>query len=124
MRVMESLRRWSAALTPAPAASLAPRALWGGGLVKEPYTGAWQKNDPLAWPTLLSSPVVFSCVSKIAPDVSKVRGKVRVNRVRQTGADIWEVTTNPAYSPVLRRPNHYQTPRQFLEQWVHSKLTW
>jgi HK97 family phage portal protein len=120
MRLTDSLRRWSAALTPAPAASLAPRALWGGGLIQESYTGAWQKNDPLAWPTLLSSPVVFTCHSKIAQDVSKVR----VNLVQQTGPDIWEVTTNSAYSPVLRRPNHYQTPRQFLEAWVHSKLTW
>ena len=28
----------------------------------------------------------------------------------------------PAFSPVLRKPNRYQTRQQFIEQWVTSKL--
>ena len=31
--------------------------------------------------------------------------------------------TNPAYSPVLRKPNRYQTTVKFVEQWITSKLT-
>jgi HK97 family phage portal protein len=30
--------------------------------------------------------------------------------------------TNPAYSPVLRKPNHFQTRIQFMESWILSKL--
>ena len=109
--------RTAAAIAPA---GLSPRALWGGGgVVREPYTGAWQRNDAIAAPSLLASPAVFTCVSRISQDVAKVR----VNLVQETAADIWEGTSNPAYSPVLRKPNHYQTMRQLLEQWVQSKLT-
>lgn len=35
---------------------------------------------------------------------------------------IWKVTTNPAYTPVLRKPNGYQTQGQFRESWILSKL--
>jgi HK97 family phage portal protein len=30
--------------------------------------------------------------------------------------------TNPAYSPVLRKPNHFQNRIQFMESWILSKL--
>jgi HK97 family phage portal protein len=35
---------------------------------------------------------------------------------------IWTEVENPAYSPVLRRPNRYQNRIQFIESWVLSKL--
>src|SRR5690606_38695045 len=34
----------------------------------------------------------------------------------------WSTVENPAYSPVLRKPNHYQTQQQFREAWIISKL--
>ena len=112
--------RTRAALAPVGAAlANVPRALWGGGVVREPYMGAWQKNDERVYPSLLASPPVFACVSRIGQDISKCR----LNLVQQTGPDIWEPTTNPAYSPVLRRPNPYQTIARLLEQWITSKLT-
>lgn len=113
------LTRTRAALQPAIAAlASVPRALWGGGVVREPYMGAWQKNDERVYPSLLASPPVFACHSRISQDISKCR----LNLVEQTGPDVWEPTTNPAYSPVLRKPNHYQTTARFIEQWVTSKL--
>src|SRR4029077_12025217 len=36
---------------------------------------------------------------------------------------IWSETTSGAFSPVLRRPNEYQTHNQFYECWVLSKLS-
>ena len=43
--------------------------------------------------------------------------------MEQTDPDVWTPTTNPAYSPVLRRPNRYQTFQKFVESWIVSKLT-
>jgi HK97 family phage portal protein len=37
---------------------------------------------------------------------------------------MWEETSSPAFSPVLRRPNRYQTTTKFVEQWITSKLMW
>ena len=37
--------------------------------------------------------------------------------------DVWNVSTSPAFSPVLRKPNRYQNHIQFVENWIMSKLT-
>ena len=87
-------------------------------IVREPYTGAWQHNDALRLDSVLANPTVFRCVSLIASDV----GKCRCYLVELTRSGIWTETTNPAYSPVLRRPNRYQTPQQFFEAWMISRL--
>ena len=39
------------------------------------------------------------------------------------GDGIWNETDNPAYSPVLRKPNSIQTRIQFWENWMLSKLS-
>src|SRR5690606_36491044 len=44
-------------------------------------------------------------------------------QLQRLGADgVWTSVENPAYSPVLRKPNHYQTQQQFREAWILSKL--
>jgi HK97 family phage portal protein len=96
----------------------------GGGwwpVVREPYTGAWQKNDELRLETALANPVVFRCVSLIASDIGKL-SPPKLVAVDANG--IWHETTSPAFSPVLRTPNRYQTPAQFFEAWMFSKLLW
>ena len=105
-----------AALASAPAA----RGGWGAVVVREPYTGAWQRNEELRADTALSNPAVFRCVSLIATDVAKLR--LRLVKIDDDG--IWHETTSPAFSPVLRVPNRYQTIGQFLERWMISKLLW
>jgi HK97 family phage portal protein len=93
----------------------------GGGwwpIVREPYTGAWQQNADLRPETLLANPTVFSCYRLITTDI----GKTRVLFVQHDAEGIWTETRSPAFSPVLRRPNRYQTLQQFLEAWVGSKL--
>jgi len=101
--------------------------LVGGGsgswspVVREPYTGAWQNNDPLTTDSALANPSVFGAVSRISQDISKIAPPLLLERDRN---NFWTETSNPAYSPVLRRPNHYQTAQQFIEQWVINKVLW
>jgi HK97 family phage portal protein len=89
--------------------------------VREPYTGAWQLNDPLTTESAFANPSVFGAVSRISQDISKIAPPLLLERDRH---GFWTETTNPAYSPVLRRPNHYQTAQQFIEMWVLSKVAW
>ena len=96
------------------------RDSWWPVVVREPFTGAWQRDLEIRPDTLLSNPTVFACVTRIAQDIAKCRLRLVVEQ----DTDIWTPTTNPAYSPFLRRPNHYQTPTKFVEQWVTSKLLW
>ena len=63
---------------------------------------------------------VFSCMTQIAGDIGKLRAKL----IEQTlPSRIWRETTSPAFSPLLRKPNRYQTWQQFIEQWVYSLLS-
>lgn len=105
---------------PLPPLSPAGRDGWWPIVVREPFTGAWQLNQEVRPESVLANPTVFACVTRIAQDI----GKLPLNLVTQTAPDIWEATTNSAYSPVLRTPNHYQDMSQCLEQWVTSKLIW
>jgi HK97 family phage portal protein len=57
-------------------------------------------------------------VTLIASDIAKLR--VRLVELDNNG--IWIETTNPAFSPVLRKPNGFQTRIQFWEYWMLSKL--
>ncbi len=97
-----------------------PSAGTGGWypLIREPFAGAWQRNMELN-PALASSFYAdFACKTLIARDIAKLRVKL----VKRVG-DIWEETDNSSFSPVLRKPNHYQTRNQFWESWLLSKLS-
>jgi HK97 family phage portal protein len=87
-------------------------------LVREPYTGAWQRNDELGADTVLGNYAVFACVTLIASDI----GKIGLNLVALDDDGIWTPTESPSFSPVLRKPNRYQTRIKFVEQWITSKL--
>ena len=87
--------------------------------VREANTGDWQRNIIVDRSTVLAYDAVFACMTLIASDIAKLRIKL----VERDGDGIWTETSNPAYSPVLRKPNHYQTRIQFLESWILSKLS-
>jgi HK97 family phage portal protein len=87
-------------------------------IVREPFTGAWQANQEIRGDTALSYWAVFACVTLIAADI----GKLLLRLVQQDADGVWEETSNPAYSPFLRKPNRYQTINKFVEQWITSKL--
>jgi len=105
-----------------PAGLSPPAGTRGGGwfpVVREPYTGAWQENMEITAESALAYFAVFGCVTLIATDI----GKLQLRLVTEDADGIWNPTTNPAYSPVLRKPNRYQTIVKFVEQWITSKLT-
>lgn len=87
-------------------------------LIRESFTGAWQRNVELRAEDVLTYAAVYACVTLIASDI----GKLRIKLVEQDAEGVWTETDNPAYSPVLRKPNHYQTRIKFLEQWMLSKF--
>lgn len=88
-------------------------------LIREPFSGAWQRNKEEVRGTVLSYPALYACIARIAQDIGKLPFTLK-----QYDKDGLQVTVeNPAYSPVLRKPNHYQTQSQFRESWILSKLT-
>ena len=91
----------------------------GGWRVLESFPGAWQRNVEVNKESVLAFHAVFSCMTLIARDIAKLRVKL----VQKDAGGIWSEVTNPAYSPVLRKPNGYQTRIQFWESWVLSKLS-
>jgi HK97 family phage portal protein len=100
-------------------------AIPGGGRgsgwfsILESFQGAWQRNIEIKTDSVLSFHAVFACQSLIASDISKLPLMLMA---LNPSTRVWEETSNPAYSPVLRRPNNYQTTKQFIEAWVISKL--
>ncbi|HCF4362540.1 phage portal protein [Pseudomonas aeruginosa] len=88
-------------------------------LIREPFSGAWQRNKEERIDTLLQYPTLYACVSRIATDI----GKMPFSLKAKNSNGIWEVIESPAFSPVLRKPNHYQTAQQFREHWSLSKKT-
>lgn len=100
--------------------ALAPVDNRGGWwpIVRESYAGAWQQNVEVSLEDTLQYWAVFRCVSIISSDIAKMRLRLVSN---ENG--IWTETENAAHSPVLRKPNRFQTRIQFFENWMQSKLT-
>lgn len=93
----------------------------GGGWVQilEPFVGAFQRNIKVSRDNVLSNPANFACKTLIASDIAKLRVKL----VAKDSNGIWSETTSASFSPVLRKPNGYQTRIQFWEAWFLSKLS-
>jgi HK97 family phage portal protein len=87
-------------------------------VVREPYPGAWQRNEEIRVDSAVTYGAVYACTTRIAADI----GKLRLRLVAQDADGIWTETESPAFSPVLRRPNRYQNIIKFVEQWIVSKL--
>lgn len=100
--------------------SMRPISQRGGwvSLISESFAGAWQQNVEVRQDQVLAYHAIFSCMTLIARDIAKLRVKL----VQQDSSGIWTEIKNPAYSPVLRKPNSYQTRIQFWENWILSKL--
>lgn len=88
-------------------------------VIREPFTGAWQRNRELRQEQITAYHAVFACITLIASDISKLR--VKFIRLKN---GVWQESKSPAYDPVLRKPNHFQTRIQFWESWILSKLQW
>jgi phage portal protein BeeE len=88
-------------------------------VIKESFTGAWQRGIAVSATEMLTFSPVFSCITLIASDIAKLE----VNLIELDSDGIWSPAKSSAFSPVLRRPNHYQNRIQFFMSWVISKLT-
>jgi len=102
-------------------APMSPPGTGMGGwwpMIREPYSGAWQKNDTWTHESVLAHYAVYACVTLISNDIGKLRQ--RLMELDPNG--IWKETTSPAFSPVLKKPNNYQNHIQFKQWWQTSKL--
>ncbi|PPC63917.1 phage portal protein [Pantoea sp. ICBG 1758] len=86
--------------------------------VLEPFGGAWQRNIEIRLDSVLAFPAIFSCISLISADIAKM--PVAVKRRQSNG--VWVKVNNPELTPLLEKPNFYQTSMQFFELWMISKL--
>lgn len=82
--------------------------------------GSWQADNEIEinQNSVFASPTVFACTTLIAGDCGKLRAKLM-----EYIENVWRETTSPAFSPVLRKPNRYQTWQLFIEQWVYSLMS-
>lgn len=70
--------------------------------------------------SILKQATVFRCIAQIAGDVSKLA--LRLMEYNQDWRMWQEAPDNPAYTPVIRRPNHFQLRHEFLAHWSLSLL--
>ena len=87
-------------------------------VISEPFTGAWQRNVEEKQGDLITYPTLYACISRIASDIGKLPFSLR----QRDSSGVWIEVENPAYSPVLRKPNGFQTAAQFREYWTLTKL--
>lgn len=81
--------------------------------------GSFQQDAaPVNTDKVLANWAVYACLTLIAQDV----GKISLRLVEEDADGIWVRVNSPAFSPVLRKPNAYQTRQQFIESWILSKL--
>lgn len=88
-------------------------------VISEPFAGAWQKNIEEKRGDLITYPTLYACIYRIASDIGKLPFSLR----QRDKSGVWVEVSNPAYDPVLRKPNGFQTPAQFREYWAITKLT-
>ena len=110
-----SIAKKAAVPSPIYSSSVYDRGWWP--VVQEPFAGAWQRNKPLVMGNPLQNATLYRCVSMIAADIAKMRLKL----MEQVGR-VWQETSVAAFSPVMSKPNRYQTRIQFFETWLISKL--
>jgi HK97 family phage portal protein len=87
--------------------------------ILEPFSGAWQRNIEEKRGDLLTYPTLYACISRIASDIGKL--PFTLQQLLESGVS--KAATNPAYTPVLTKPNGFQTQGQFREYWMIAKLT-
>lgn len=88
----------------------------GWRTIFEPYTGAWQRNDEIKATDIRSFFAIYSCITLIAGDISKLRARVMA-------VDSDGIMAERSTPSALKRPNRYQNHIQFKQWWATSKLS-
>lgn len=86
-------------------------------VIREAFGGAWQSDVEITPESALTNSTVYACVTQIAADIGKLR--LRLTELKE---GVWQEV--PAFSPIFRRPNRYQTRQKFIESWILSKVIW
>jgi HK97 family phage portal protein len=100
-----------------PLQPLSGRGGWWS-VIREPFMGAWQRNEEVSMDTVLTYSAVFACVTLIAADIAKLCLRL----VQKDDNGIWTETESAAFSPFIRKPNRYQITTKYVEQYIVSKL--
>ncbi len=79
---------------------------------------SWQQDTEVSRDAVLANWALFSCLTLISSDI----GKCSIKLMEKVNG-IWTETDSPAFSPVIRKPNGYQTRQQFIEAWMLAKLS-
>src|SRR5678810_323206 len=88
-------------------------------IIREAFAGAWQSNVEVEISNVLTYAPVYACIRLISSDI----GKLPLRLMQQDeDSGIWTETERDAFSPVLRKPNRYQTRIKFFQFWLTSKL--
>lgn len=88
-------------------------------IISEPFAGAWQRNIEEKQGDVITYPTLYACISRISSDIGKLPFRVR----ELDKDDIWKPSKNKSFNDLLMKPNSFQTPVQFREFWLISKLT-
>lgn len=115
--VLRAIRGLFKAHTLSPPPVRASGAGWYGPVIREPYAGAWQRNEEWRMDDVTAHHAVFACVTLIANDIGKLKPLV----MRDKASGISEPVNLSQYA-VLKRPNRYQNHIQFKQWWMISKL--
>lgn len=87
-------------------------------IVREAFSGAWQRNEEWSVDTVLAYHAVYSCITLISNDI----GKLRPRLVKIDADGIWKESSPKDFSKVLLKPNRFQNHIQFKQWWITSKL--
>ncbi len=104
-------------ITPWPVASGGSSAGGWWPIIREHFAGAWQRGVVASVEDVATHPTFFAAATQIAGDV----GKCRPMLIQELD-DVCAEVDNPAYSPVIRRPNSYQNRIQFYSYWILCKI--
>lgn len=123
--VRQKVGRWLAKAAPRTLQGVDDSRGWttlfsSGGFFDGVAGGGWQRDEMLVdRDTLQSQPTVFACETLIASDI----GKLCLKLVERDANGIWTEVQSPAFSPVIRKPNRFQSMQLLIEQWVFSLLS-
>lgn len=95
---------------------------WGGSWISviDRPPGAFQQPSHHSHPWIAETNwTVFSCQTLIAGDM----GKMRMRLLEEDDEGIYSEIQSAAFSPLLRKPNAFQTWQKFMERWIFSKVS-
>lgn len=87
------------------------------GSINEPFTTAWQQNKELHPSLVRSFFAIYSSMTLISSDISKVA----VNLKRKDSNGVWQDVQSDI-ATLLNKPNRYQNSIQFRQWYITSKL--